>query len=78
MAINTPKPNARRKPVDVPTVDDTRGTLQTVDPNGTYKFTLRIPMETAQEFKVEAARRMISLQELFQESFEAYKKQIPH
>ncbi len=73
MAVNAPKPNARRKPVEIPPASDVRETLQTVDPNGTYKFTLRIPMETAQEFKVEAARRMISLQELFQESFQAYK-----
>lgn len=73
MAVNAPKPSARRKPVEIPPVNDVRETLQTVDPNGTYKFTLRIPMETAQEFKVEAARRMISLQDLFQESFQAYK-----
>jgi hypothetical protein len=74
MAINAPKPSARRKPVDIPPANDVRDNLQTVDPNGTFKFTLRVPMETAIEFKMEAARRMISLQELFQHSFEAYKE----
>ncbi len=73
MAISAPKPSARRKPIDVPTASDVKDNLQTVDPNGSFKFTLRVPMETAIAFKMEAARRMISLQELFQDSFEAYK-----
>jgi hypothetical protein len=74
MAINAPKPNARRKPVEVPPASDVRDNLQTVDPNGSFRFTLRMPMEMAQEFKIEAARRMISLQDLFQECFAAYKE----
>ncbi len=74
MAINAPKPNARRKPVAVPPANDVRDNLQVVDPNGTFRFTLRVPMEMAQEFKIEAARRMIPLQELFRLSFEAYKE----
>lgn len=75
MAVNTPKPNnTRRKPVEIPPANDVRDNLQAVDPNGSFKFTMRVPMETAVEFKMEAARRMISLQELFQLSFEAYKE----
>jgi hypothetical protein len=74
MAIHAPKPTARRKPVAVPPANDVRDNLQTVDPSGSFKFTLRVPMETAIEFKMEAARRMISLQELFQRSFDAYKE----
>lgn len=73
MAVNAPTPKARRKPVEVPPANDVRDTLQTVDPNGVFKFTLRVPMEMAIEFKMEAARRMIPLQELFRLSFEAYK-----
>jgi hypothetical protein len=74
MAINAPKPSLRRKPVEIPTAIDVKDNLQAVDPNGSFKFTLRVPMETAIEFKMEAARRMISLQELFQSSFDAYKE----
>jgi hypothetical protein len=77
MAISAPKPSARRKPIEVPSADDAKDNLQTVDPNGSFKFTLRVPMETAIEFKMEAARRMISLQDLFQASFEAYKTKKP-
>jgi hypothetical protein len=72
MAISAPKPSTRRKPVEVPTSIDVKDNLQSVDPNGSFKFTLRVPMETAIAFKMEAARRMISLQELFQHSFDAY------
>lgn len=74
MAVNAPKPSTRRKPVEIPPASDVRDNLQTVDPNGSFKFTLRVPMETAIEFKMEAARRMISLQDLFVQSFEAYKE----
>lgn len=77
MAISAPKPSTRRKPVEIPTADDAKDNLQAVDPNGSFKFTLRVPMETAIEFKMEAARRMISLQDLFQHSFEAYKAKKP-
>jgi hypothetical protein len=73
MSISAPKPSIRRKPVDVPTAIDVKDNLQSVDTNGSFKFTLRVPMETAVAFKMEAARRMISLQELFQYSFDAYK-----
>lgn len=73
MSVNAPKPS-RRKPVEIPKANDVRDNLQTVDPSGSYKFTLRIPMEPAQEFKIEAARRMIPLQELFLECFQAYKE----
>jgi hypothetical protein len=75
MAVNAPKPSSsRRKPVAVPPANDVKDNLQLVDPNGTFKFTLRMPMEMAVEFKMEAARRMISLQELFHLSFDAYKE----
>jgi hypothetical protein len=77
MAISAPKPSTRRKPIEIPTADDAKDNLQAVDPNGSFKFTLRVPMETAIEFKMEAARRMIPLQELFQHSFEAYKARNP-
>ena len=58
--VNAPKPNTRRKPVDIPAANDVRDNMQSVDPNGSFKFTLRVPMETAIEFKMEAARRMMS------------------
>ena len=74
MAINAPKPATRRKPVEIPTANDVKDNLQEVDLNGSFKFTLRVPMETAIAFKMEAARRMISLQDLFQNSFDAYKE----
>jgi hypothetical protein len=77
MAISAPKPSLRRKPIEIPSAIEVKDNLQTVDPNGSFKFTLRVPMETAIEFKMEAARRMISLQELFQHSFEAYKSKTP-
>jgi hypothetical protein len=73
MAVNAPKPT-RRKPVSAPVMNDTRDNLQSVDPNGYFKFTMRMPMEMAIEFKTEAAKRMISLQDLFQLSFEAFKE----
>ena len=60
--------------MEAPAPDEIKDNLQTVDPNSSFKFTLRVPMETAVEFKMEAARRMISLQELFQRSFEVYKE----
>ena len=74
MAISAPKPATRRKPVEIPTANDAKDNLQEVDLNGSFKFTLRVPMETAIAFKMEAARRMISLQDLFQNSFDAYKE----
>jgi hypothetical protein len=69
----TPKP-PKRKPVAVPLADDTRQALQTLDPNSSYKLTLRVPATIASEFKVEAARRMIPLQDLFVLAFEAFKE----
>jgi hypothetical protein len=69
----TPKP-PKRKPVAVPLANDTRQALQAIDPNDSYKLTLRVPATVASEFKVEAARRMIPLQKLFELAFEAYKE----
>jgi len=69
----TPKP-PRRKPVDVPVATDTLDALRTIDPASSYKLTLRVPATVASEFKVEAARRMISLQDLFILAFDALKE----